>query len=84
VSEPEPGRVLVERDIDSPQDIETTFTVDAVENGQKARVEIKTTMVPTPGLVGLSEQIIIPIINKQIYQKELKKLEAFAQKQRVG
>lgn len=79
VSEPEPGRVLVEQDIDSPQHVVTTFIVTPVEH-EKARVEITTTMNISPGIKGLMERIIVPILNPQVYRKELKLLEAVAQK----
>ena len=84
VSEPEPDRVLVEQDIDSVQNVMTTFTVDPVEQGQKSHVEITTTMNTNPGLRGLMERIIVPIINPQIYRKELKLLEAVAQKRKTS
>jgi len=80
VSEPEPGRVLVEQDIDSPQHIITTFRVTPLEQGQKSHVEISTTMHPSPGLRGLVERILVPMINPRIYQKELKLLEGVAQR----
>jgi hypothetical protein len=80
VSEPEPGRVLVEQDIDSVQNDITTFTVDPVEDGRKSHVEISTVMNTSPGLKGVVERIIVPIVNAQMYRKELKLLEAFAQK----
>ncbi|HKV59146.1 MAG TPA: SRPBCC family protein [Ktedonobacteraceae bacterium] len=80
VTEPEPGRVLVEQDIDTPQNATTTFTVTPVDDGQKAHVEIATTMNRTPGLTGLVEQVAVPMINVRVYRKELKLLEAFAQR----
>ena len=80
VSEPEPGRVLVEQDIDTQQNATTTFTVTPVENGQKAHVEISTTMNPTPGLTGVVERLLVPMINPRVYRKELKLLEAFAKR----
>ena len=75
VSEPEPGRVLVEQDIDSIQQVTTTFRVTPLEQGQKSHVEISTTMHPSPGARGL-----VPMINIRIYQKELKLLEGVAQR----
>lgn len=80
VTEPQPGRVLVEQDIDAPQNTTTTFTVIPVENGQKARVEIATTMNPSSGLTGVVERVVVPVINRRVYRKELKLLEAFAQR----
>jgi hypothetical protein len=82
VSEPEPGHVLVEQDINSAQNIVTTFVVTPIENGQKSRTEISTTMNASAGLTGVVERIVIPIINARIYAKELKLLEAVAQKKR--
>ena len=80
VSEPEPGRVLVEQDIDSVQNVMTTFTVIPVEHEQKSHVEISTMMNTSPGFKGFMERIIVPIINPQVYRKELRLLEAVAQK----
>jgi hypothetical protein len=83
VSEPEPGRVLVEQDIDSVQNAITTFMVDPIENDQRSHVEISTVMNTSPGFRGFVERIIVPIVNPQMYRKELKLLEAFAQKKRA-
>lgn len=80
ISEPEPGRVLVERDINSAQNIVTTFRVTPVEDDRKSQVEIDTTMNASPGLAGVVERIVVPIINPRLYAKELKLLEAVAQK----
>ncbi len=80
VSEPEPGRVLIEQDIDSVQQVTTTFRVTPLEQGQKSHVEISTTMLPSPGLKGLVERILVPMINPRIYQKELTLLEGVAQR----
>jgi hypothetical protein len=83
VTEPEPGHVLMERDIDSVQDTITTFTVTPVENGQKAHVEIATVMNSSPGLMGLIERLLIPRVLNPSYQQEIKNMEAFLQKKRV-
>ncbi len=79
VSEPEPGRVLVEQDIEAGQDLTTTFTVTPLDEGRKARVEIKTTMNASPGLRGLLERLLVPLANPPIYRQELKLLEVVAQ-----
>ena len=83
VSEPEPGRVLAERDIDSVRNVTNTFTVTPVEDAQKSRVEISTMMNTSPGLQGFVERIIVPIMNPRVYRRELKLLEAFAQQRRT-
>ncbi|MGZ6368394.1 MAG: SRPBCC family protein [Ktedonobacteraceae bacterium] len=80
VSEPEPGKVIVEQDIDTKQNLATTFTVIPVEEGKKSQVEISTTMNASPGIRGFVERVILSIFNPRIYRKELKLLEAVAQK----
>ena len=79
VSEPEPGRVIVEQDIDTKQNFATTFTVIPVEEGKKSQVEISTTMNASPGIRGFAERVILSIFNPRIYRKEMKLLEAVAQ-----
>ena len=83
VSEPEPGRVLVEQDIDSAQQATTTFWVTPVAPGHKTRVEISTTMLPSSGVRGLVERVLVPLINARTYQKELKLLEEVAQRRKA-
>jgi len=83
VSEPEPGKVLVEQDIDTKQNLATTFTVIPVEEGQKSQVEISTTMNASPGIRGFVERVVVSIFNPRIYRKELKLLEAVAQKRQT-
>ncbi len=80
VSEPQPGRVLIEQDIDSIYNLVTTFTVTPVEQGQKSHVEISDTENPGPGFMGFIERIISPIVLPPVFHKELKLLEAAAQK----
>jgi hypothetical protein len=81
VSEPEPGKVLIERDIDSVQHLATTFTVIPFEQGHKSHVEISTTMNSSPGLKGFFERVVVfPLVFPSIYRKELKLLETVAQK----
>ncbi len=85
VTEPEPGRVLVEQDVDPtirPQ-ITTTFTVTPLEQGAKSHVEISTTMISSPGLKGLIERLVVSRTNPPAYRKELKLLEAVAQQRRA-
>ena len=83
VSEPEPGKVLVEQDIDTIQNLATTFTVIPVEDGKKSQVEISTTMNASPGIRGFAERVILSIFNPRIYRKEMKLLEAVAQERQT-
>jgi hypothetical protein len=79
VSEPKPGSVLVEQDIDTAQNVTTTFIVTPLEEGKKSQVEIHTTMNASTGLRGLIERLVVSIVNPSIYRKELKLLEVVAQ-----
>ncbi len=80
VSEPEPGRVLVEQDIDTVQKLATTFIVTPLDNGKRSHVEISTTLNASPGIIGIIERLVFSLANPPIYRKEMKKLEAVARK----
>lgn len=79
VREPKPGRVLVEQDINSARQATTTFSVTPVDEGQKAHVEIVTTMNTSPGFRGFVERLLFPHIQPPVYRQELKLLETVAQ-----
>lgn len=81
VSEPEPGRVLVEQDVDSSQSEITTFTVDPIEQGQKSHVQISTVLNLPSGITGAIQKWLLSMIIPQIYKEELKLLEGVARKQ---
>ncbi|HLV99195.1 MAG TPA: SRPBCC family protein [Ktedonobacterales bacterium] len=82
VSEPEPGRVLVEQDVDpnAAQPVTTTFTVTPVAEGRKSHVEIASLMQLSPGVQGWFERVLVPRVTVPVYSKELKLLEASAQR----
>jgi polyketide cyclase/dehydrase/lipid transport protein len=72
VTEPAPGRVLVETNLDGSG--VTTFTVDAAEGGQAARVTIATEIEARPGLAGAIERFFTSLLLPRIYRRELEKL----------
>jgi len=72
VTEPEPGRVLVEKDMLS--DLVTTFRFTPVNNGQQTEVKITTDWTSSPGLMGLIERLVTPRAMRQIYTTELEQL----------
>ena len=78
VSEPQPGRVLVERN-DPPNDSVTTFTVEACAPGE-SEVTIATEMPRRPGLFGAIEKFAATRVMSGMYRDELKLLAAFAAK----
>lgn len=69
VSEPEPGRVLAERDVAT--DAVTTFTVDPEQDG--SRVTIAVDWQPR-GLAGWVQSLILPGYLRKLYAAELAKL----------
>ena len=74
VLEPEPGRVLVEKDRDN--DSRTTFTIDPAPGG--SRVTITSDLVSRPGLAGKIEQFLSKRFLLGVYDEEIKKLDALA------
>ncbi|HEU5180037.1 MAG TPA: hypothetical protein VFW45_04560, partial [Candidatus Polarisedimenticolia bacterium] len=75
VSEPEPGRVLVETDLDD-NGARTTFRV-ADESAESCRVEIATQW-EARGLRGWIERMTGPPLLRKIYAVELEQLAAVA------
>lgn len=76
VSEPEPGRVLVEQDADA--DLTTTFTVTPVGDWQQAHVTIATDWTARPGVGGWVEKTLTTALLRSIYAKELALLASYA------
>ncbi|RMF80675.1 MAG: SRPBCC family protein, partial [Chloroflexi bacterium] len=74
VSEPEPGRVIVEQDVDSPQ--VTRFTFEPVNDGTQTRLTIASDF-PAQGIAGLLARLTQPPIIRYIYRKELNNIEAY-------
>lgn len=83
VSEPEPGRVIFEEEIDAANRETNTFTVTPVEQGRKSRVEILVTMNASPGFKGLVERLLVPGALSAVLRTELDLLEKVA-RQRAG
>lgn len=81
IGEPEPGRVLVERELGG-RGIVTTFTVDPAGAG-RTRVTIRTTY-RAPGVAGFIERLLAPALLKRVYREELALLEKRAGEVRTG
>jgi hypothetical protein len=76
ITEPEPGRVLVETDTDTGT--VTPFPVDPVEEGRRSRVRITTDIATRGGLLGPLERFLITRLLRPVYVRELERLEAVA------
>ena len=81
VTEPEPGRVLLEKGLDS--DLQTFFIVEPLGGGAGSDAERSLTTFHTimnvPGLAGLIQKWITPRLLLPVYHQELANLEAHAQ-----
>jgi hypothetical protein len=72
VSEPEPGRLIEEIDIETGQ--YTSFTFEPLHGGKQTRVTIVSDFPPRKGLVGFMEKFTMPSIVRKIYNAELRQL----------
>jgi hypothetical protein len=70
ITEPEPGRVLVETYLDSGG-VDTTFTVRPDSSGLKADVMISTKFPVRGGLLGAVQRFLTTRYLRSIYQREL-------------
>ena len=77
VTEPEPGRVLVESDVAS--DLVTTFIVEPSDGERDSRVTISTRWT-RGGVRGFVERILAPRILQPVYRQELRNVEQLARK----
>jgi Polyketide cyclase / dehydrase and lipid transport len=76
ISEPEPGRVLVEQG--PPHGPVSTFTVDPADEGRQARVTIATVAEVRGGPLGWIERGMSAMYLRSVYVKELKQLAEVA------
>lgn len=77
VSEPEPGRILVERNILGSDSV-TTFIVDPGARRDESMVTITTEMSARGGLGGIIEKFVTRRVLSPMYAEELRLLEAAA------
>jgi hypothetical protein len=78
VTEPEPGRVLVESYPE--QDATTTFVVDGTNDERSSRVTITTEMNVRDGLAGRLERFLTNVAMLPIYRDELRRLAEYAER----
>lgn len=78
VTEPEPGAVLVERDINTG--LVTTFAVKPISSTE-SNVTFETVWEPQPGLKGTIDRYTTPFFMRMVYRQEMKILDEYAQQQ---
>ena len=72
--EPDPGRVLIERDTLSP--LVTTWKVSPI--GEGCSVTVSTVFPSQDGFAGRLERLVLPLSMRAIYADELRRLERYA------
>ena len=77
VTEPEPGRVLVERNVEG-SDSMTTFEVAPGPDGRGTTVTITTDLKTRDGILGWLERAISKRVMEPMYRRELEKLAEVA------
>jgi hypothetical protein len=82
VSEPEPGRRLVETDTETGQF--THFILEPINGGAQTHVTIRSEFPPAPGLMGWLERLTKPAVTRRIYRAELQQLAQYMQHRRTS
>jgi len=77
VTEPEPGRVLVETDLDTNGAV-TTFTVDQGPAPADSRVTISSELKVRSGFLGIIEKTLATLLLRPMYVRELENLARVA------
>jgi hypothetical protein len=81
VSEPQPGRVLVEQD--PTADTVTTFTLRPLDTG-RTQVTIATSMAGRAGVLGMVERMAASAFLRKVYAEELTLLAKVAAERPAG
>ena len=77
VTEPEPGRRIVETDVDTGQF--SSFTFDPLDGGKRTKVTIFSEFPASPGIKGFLERLTQPPFVRRLYTQELRNLAAYVQ-----
>jgi hypothetical protein len=77
VSEPKPGRILQETDIETGQ--YSRFTLEPLSENQ-TRVTIFTEIPTSAGFMGIVEKLTTPSFTRRLFKEELRNLEAYVQR----
>jgi hypothetical protein len=82
VSEPEPGRVLQETDLETGQI--TQFIFEPLDGGRRTQLTIVSHFPPSPGLLGWLERWTKPAVVRRLYRQELAQLAAYLRNQQTA
>jgi hypothetical protein len=76
LTEPDPGRRMVETDANSSS--VTTFVVDPAEEGTSSKVTISTQWNGARGIGGFFERTLAPRVMSGIYLDQIRRLDEYA------
>jgi uncharacterized protein YndB with AHSA1/START domain len=82
VTEPEPGRRLVETDSYTGQ--WSSFTFEPLNGGAQTRVTITAEYPLSPGFKGFMERLLNPIVSRRMFRQELDNLAEYARTAQVA
>jgi hypothetical protein len=82
VTEPQPGRLLVETDLDTGQF--SSFTFEPLNGGKQTRVTIIAENPASPGFVGFLERLTQPAFNRRLFQQELRNLADYVRQKKAS
>lgn len=77
VTEPEPGRLLVETDLETGQF--SSFTFEPVNGGKQTYLTIYSEFPGKAGFAGWMEKLMQPMIVGRIYRQELRNIAVYFQ-----
>jgi hypothetical protein len=77
ITEPEPGRLLVETDTETGQF--SSFRFEPVNSGKQTHLTIYSEFRAKPGFAGWIEKLMQPMIVGRIYRQELRNIAAYFQ-----
>jgi len=80
ISEPEPGRVLVEQETTST--LKTIFTVTPTSDAQQTHLQIASHWVPSRNPVKIIEQALYPFIMRDLYERSFKLIADYVMQKR--
>lgn len=75
IAEPEPGRVIEERD--DRAGITTTWTLTPLEDGRRCLLQLMSEFPRKPGFAGLMERLFTPPVIRSIYKQELHNIQEY-------
>jgi hypothetical protein len=77
VAEPEPGQILTETNLDTG--VVTVFTVAPLNGETRTFARISSEWETDPGLRGLVDRFVAPVLMRRIFAKQLQELSRYMQ-----